>query len=282
MNRPPSLLKTVFSSGRLALPSLLFILTISILCFAAPWIAPHSHTEQNIALGATPPSLQHWMGTDEHGRDLFSRILHGGRISFAVGLLATLVSLCIGVAYGSLSGFVGGLLDRLMMRSVEIIQALPFTLFVILLIVLFDRHFWLLFVAIGAVEWPTMARIVRSQVLGLRQQTFIHAADALGQSHRKTITLHILPNIAGTIAVYTTLTIPSVMLLEAFISFLGLGVQPPMTSWGSLIKNGADSMEDYPWLLLFPSVVFALTLFALNFLGDSLRDALDPRTFRNR
>ncbi len=265
---------------RLNLPQTIaaaFLVGIMLLCFAAPLVAPYHYADQNTALGATAPSAQHWLGTDELGRDLLSRTLYGGRISFAVGLLATAVALLIGVVLGCISGYLGGNWDRLLMRTVEIVQALPFTIFVILLVVVFGRHFWLLFIAIGAVEWPTMARIVRGKVLTLRNLPFIHAAETLGQSTPGIIRRHIFPNIFGLVVVYATLTVPSVMLLEAFISFLGLGIQAPMTSWGDLIKSGADSMEDYPWLLIFPSLAFSLTLLSLNFLGDSLRDAIDPR-----
>jgi oligopeptide transport system permease protein len=223
-------------------------------------------------------SKVHWLGTDVLGRDLLVRILYGGRISLAVGLSATVVALTIGVVYGAVAGFVGGKRDAAMMRSVDILYSLPFTIFVILLMVFIGRNIILLFVAIGAVEWLTMARIVRGQVMSIKQMEFVEAARALGFGRRRILFRHILPNMLGPIIVYTTLTIPSVMLLEAFLSFLGLGVQPPMSSWGVLIKDGAEKMEEFPWLLLFPGTVFSLTLFSLNFLGDGLRDALDVRS----
>ena len=204
-------------------------------------------------------------------------MLHGGRISLAVGFLATSVSLIIGVAYGMTSGYLGGKMDALMMRFVDILYSLPFTIFVILLMVLFGRNFILLFVAIGAVEWLTMARITRAQTLSLKQAEFIEAARALGYSHSRVLFRHILPNLLGPVIVYATLTVPAVMLLEAVLSFLGLGVQAPMSSWGSLIKEGSEKMDIAPWLIFFPGVFFSLTLLALNFLGDGLRDALDPR-----
>jgi oligopeptide transport system permease protein len=210
-----------------------------------------------------------------------TRIMHGGRISLGVGICATLVSLTIGVLYGALAGFVGGKTDAAMMRIVDILYALPFTVFVILLMVVFGRNIVLLFVAIGAVEWLTMARIVRGQVQSLRKQEFIEAALALGLSQRRIILRHMIPNVLGPVAVYTTLTIPAVMLLEAFLSFLGLGVQPPMSSWGTMIKDGAELMEEFPWLLMIPAAFFSLTLFSLNFLGDGLRDALDVRTSKD-
>ena len=226
-------------------------------------------------------SRGHLLGTDELGRDLFTRILYGGRISLMVGLCATAVSLTIGVLFGAVAGFFGGRVDDLMMRFVDILYALPFTIFVILLTVIFDRNIWNLFLAIGAVEWLTMSRIVRGQVLSLRKQEFVEAAIALGIPQWRIVLRHIIPNCLGPVIVYTTLTIPVVMLLEAFLSFLGLGVQPPMSSWGLLIRDGSKVLEEFPWLMLFPGMVLALTLFSLNFLGDGLRDALDVRVSKD-
>ncbi|HQL94540.1 MAG TPA: ABC transporter permease, partial [Candidatus Hydrogenedentes bacterium] len=223
----------------------------------------------------------HWLGTDPLGRDLLARLLQGGRVSLLIGLSATAVSLLIGVLYGGVSGFAGGRADALMMRVVDILYALPYTVFVIILMVFFGRNFIFLFLAIGAVEWLTMARIVRGQVLSLREREFVEAARALGLGRARILVRHILPNTLGPVIIYATLTVPRVMLLEATLSFLGLGVQPPMSSWGLLIKEGVETMEEYPWLLLFPSIAFSATLFALNALGDGLRDALDPRTSRD-
>jgi oligopeptide transport system permease protein len=257
------------------------LIVITLFCLVGPWFSPYTYEQQDFAQYAKPPSTQHWFGTDKLGRDQMTRIMHGGRISLGVGICATLVSLTIGVLYGALAGFVGGKTDAAMMRIVDILYALPFTVFVILLMVVFGRNIVLLFVAIGAVEWLTMARIVRGQVQSLRKQEFIEAALSLGLSQRRIILRHMIPNVLGPVAVYTTLTIPAVMLLEAFLSFLGLGVQPPMSSWGTMIKDGAELMEEFPWLLMIPATFFSLTLFSLNFLGDGLRDALDVRTSKD-
>jgi oligopeptide transport system permease protein len=212
---------------------------------------------------------------------LLTRILYGGRVSLLVGFVATAVALVIGVAYGAIAGYVGGKLDAVMMRFVDILYALPIMIFIILLMVVFGRNLLLLFLAIGAIEWLTMARIVRSQVQNLRDQEFVEAAMSLGLSPSAIVVKHLIPNALGPIIVYTTLTIPSVMLLEAFLSFLGLGIQPPESSWGLLISYGVETMEEYPWLLIFPGLALSLTLFSLNFLGDGLRDALDPKASRD-
>ena len=253
---------------------LLFMVIVALL---TPWIAPYSYEAQNLDLGASPPSAEHWLGTDIFGRDVLTQIMYGGRISLAVGFIATAVALVIGVSWGAVAGYVGGRVDAVMMRLVDILYALPFMIFIVLLMVVFGRNILLLFLAIGAVEWLTMARIMRSQVQSLRQQEFVEAAVSVGLSPAAIIRKHVVPNALGPIIVYTTLTIPSVMLLEAFLSFLGLGIQPPATSWGLLISYGAETMEEYPWLLIFPGCALTLTLFSLNFLGDGLRDALDVR-----
>ena len=259
-----------------------FILFVLILCAVlAPWIAPYSYSFQNLELGASPPSAAHILGTDVLGRDLLSRILYGARISLLVGFVATGVALVIGVSWGIIAGYAGGKVDSIMMRIVDVLYGLPFIIFIILLMVIFGRNLWLLFGAIGAVEWLTMARIVRGQVIGLKNQEFVMAAKAMGVSNISMFRKHLLPNILGPIAVYATLTIPQVMLLEGFLSFLGLGIQPPMSSWGTLIKDGVESMEEYSWLLIYPGLTFTITLFALNFFGDGLRDALDPKTTDN-
>jgi len=265
----------------LAFIGLIIVTFILLLCFFGPFFIEYSYEEQNLAIAGMAPSRAHWFGTDMLGRDLFSRILYGGRISFMVAFVASLVSLGIGVTYGAISGWAGGTVDRLMMRIVEILYSLPYTIFVILLMVFIGRGLLPLFLAIGAVEWLIMARIVRGQVLFIKNQPYIEASRILGQSKIKIVYKHIIPNIASTIIICITLTIPNAMLLESFISFLGLGVQAPMTSWGDLIKEGSIAMETCPWLIIFPSLFFSLTLFSLNFLGDGLRDALDPRSKRS-
>ena len=269
-----------FVKNRMAVFGLGFVVTLAIAALLAPLLV-QSYSSQNLAYGAKAPSSAHWLGTDVLGRDLLSRVLHGSRISLAVGVCATLVSLTIGVLYGAISGYIGGKTDVVMMRIVDVLYALPFTVFVILLMVIFGRNIILLFMAIGAVEWLTVARIVRGQVLSLRRQEFIEAAIALGLRKRAIILRHLVPNVLGITIIYATLTVPSVMLLEAALSFLGFGVQPPMASLGVLIDEGARNIEEFPWLLVFPGVFFSLTLFSLNFLGDGLRDALDPKAAKD-
>lgn len=269
------------SKNRAAVGGLFLLGIVVALAIVGPFFSPYTYDEQDTALGAAPPSWRHWLGTDPLGRDLLTRLLHGGRISLLVGVIATAVSLIIGVTYGAAAGFAGGRTDALMMRIVDILYALPFTIFVIILMVFFGRNFVFLFLAIGAVQWLTMARIVRGQVLSLREQEFVQAAVVLGLKRLRILFVHLAPNTLGPVIVYATLTIPQVMLLEAFLSFLGLGVQPPMSSWGLLIKEGVETMEEYPWLLLFPGIALSLTLFSLNFLGDGLRDALDPRAAKD-
>ena len=267
--------------NRMALFGFAVLLTLFVVSLLTPWIAPYSYETQDLMLGATPPSAAHWLGTDIFGRDMLTRIIYGGRVSLMVGFIATAVALVIGILWGSIAGFVGGRVDAVMMRIVDIMYALPFMIFIVLLMVVFGRNILLLFIAIGAVEWLTMARIVRSQVMALRKQEFVEAAYSMGLSRWAIIRRHIIPNTLGPVIVYTTLTIPSVMLLEAFLSFLGLGIQPPQSSWGLLINYGVETMEEYPWLLIFPGITLSLTLFALNFLGDGLRDALDPRASKD-
>ncbi|ODS56743.1 MAG: peptide ABC transporter permease [Agrobacterium sp. SCN 61-19] len=216
-------------------------------------------------------------GTDSNGRDLLVRVMLGGQISLAVGLAASLVSLGIGVVYGATSGYLGGRVDNVMMRIVEILYSLPFVFLVVVLVVFFGRSVVLIFLVIGAVEWLEMARIVRGQTLSLKRREFVGAAEALGLTDWQIIRRHIIPNTIGPVIVFVTVIVPKVILLESFLSFLGLGVQAPLASWGTLISEGAASMQNAPWLLIFPAIFFVVTLFSLNFVGDGLRDALDPK-----
>ncbi len=264
--------------NRAALVGIGILILLACSAIFAPLLSPFSYEEQDLALGPVPPCIEHPLGTDALGRDLLTRTLYGGRISLMIGICATAVSLLIGITYGALAGYVGGRTDAFLMRLVDVLYALPFTVFVIILMVVFGQHVLLLFVAIGAVEWLTMARIVRGQVLAVKQQLYVKAAEVLGYSHARIIARHVVPNVMGPVIVYATLTVPRVILMESFLSFLGLGVQPPMSSWGLLIRDGATAMESYPWMMIVPGVVLWATLFALNFIGDGLRDAIDPRS----
>ena len=290
--------------NKMALAGGVFILLLAGLSFMGPFFLEGDYyTNTVLDDKLTAPGAEYTLGTDHLGRDQLGRIIKGGQISLLVGLVATFVSLTIGIGYGTISGYFGGKIDSVMMRLVDILYSLPFVIFVILLMVFakdlgdsIDEWFrargsefsisgqWnmlLLFVAIGAVEWLTMARIVRGQVMSLRRQEFIEACISLGLPTRRILFRHMVPNILGPVIVYTTLTIPAVMLLEAFLSFLGLGVQPPTPSWGLLIKDGADRMREAWWMLVFPGALFAITLFSFNFVGDGLRDALDPKTSKD-
>jgi len=266
-------------NNKAAVVSLVLLLVIAILCIFGPLFSPWELDSVDWDSMGTPPHFQtaHYFGTDSNGRDLFVRTLEGGRISLMVGLLATAVSFIIGIIYGSIAGYAGGKTDSIMMRFVDVLYALPFMFFVILLTVYFGRSIWLIFIAIGAVEWLTMARIVRGQTLSLKQRSFVEAARVSGASNFSIIKRHIIPNTLGPVIVYATLTVPQVILFESFLSFLGLGVQEPMSSWGVLIAEGAKQMESASWMVLFPAIMLAVTLFCLNFIGDGLRDALDPK-----
>lgn len=292
--------------NRAAMVSCVILITIFILCFVIP-ILPIINDPAAIELSEKnrPPSAGHWMGQDQLGRDLLSRILHGGRISILVGLITTAVSLTIGVAVGSIAGYTGGRTDALLMRTVDVLYSLPFLIIVILFSAVARGKTdalteWLsnktplqydaiapftgllpLFIAIGALSWLNISRIVRASVQNISSQEYVEAARSLGLSHPRILIRHIIPNAIGPIVVYATLTIPSVMLFEATLSFLGIGVQPPHSSWGILIKDGAERLLSNPLLLLFPSTFFTLTLLSLNFLGDGLRDALDPKSSKD-
>jgi oligopeptide transport system permease protein len=265
--------------NRAAVTAAAILALLALLVLAGPALAPFSYEETDWDNISAAPSLDtgHLFGTDPLGRDLLVRTLWGGRISLLVALVATAVSLVIGVAWGAIAGYTGGRVDQVMMRIVDILYALPFMFLVILLMVLFGRNIVLIFVAIGAINWLDMARIVRGQTLSLRNREFVEAARAGGVPAGRIIRRHIVPNLLGVVVVYVTLTIPHVILVESFLSFLGLGVQEPMTSWGALVNEGAAELETSWWMIVFPSLFLALTLFCFNFLGDGLRDALDPR-----
>ena len=267
--------------NKAAVTSFIILILLTVCAFAAPHLRPFDIAEVFWDDFSAPPSLGwkegHWFGTDGNGRDLFVRTMFGIRISLLVGLCATAVSLVIGIVYGAVSGYTGGRTDNVMMRVVDVLYAMPFMFFVILLMTFFGKNIYLMFAAIGAIEWLTMARIVRGQAMSLRHKEFIAAAEALGVTTGSIIKRHIVPNTLGTVIVYVTLTIPAVILTESFLSFLGLGVQEPMTSLGVLISEGARQMETAPWMLYFPAAILAIMLFCFNFIGDGLRDALDPK-----
>jgi oligopeptide transport system permease protein len=269
-----------FVRNRAAVVAGAFLIFIGLACLLANPLAPYDYRAQDLALGPVGPSSAHLLGTDILGRDLLSRILHGGAVSILVGLIATVIALVFGTAYGVVAAQVGGRTGDAMMRAVDVIGTLPLTLIIILCTVIFGQDLWLLYLVVGGISWLTMARVVRNEVITLRAMPFVQAAETMGASTPRIVWKHYLPNLAGTLAIYATLTVPGVMLLEAFVSFLGLGVQAPMTSWGMLIKDGADVMEECPWVLLAPATIFASTLLALNFVGDGLRDAFDPRDTR--
>jgi oligopeptide transport system permease protein len=292
--------------NRVAVGSGVILVFLVVLCLIHPEVTAYPYDKTALETGATPPSWAHWFGTDDYGRDLFSRVTFGGRVSLAVGVLATFISFSIGVSYGAIAGYFGGRLDALMMRVVDVLYTLPLLVFVILLTAFFankDTIFYDWFVALlglfadnpkdpeylplfkiffvfgalGTMSWLTMSRIVRGQVIALRGQLFVEAARSVGVSDLRLIFRHLIPNALGPIIVYTTLTIPEVMLTEAFLSFLGLGTEEPLSSWGQLVSNGVESLDLNPWLTVFPGLMLAVTLFCFNFLGDGLRDALDPR-----
>ena len=286
-----------FRRNRPAVLSLVFLLGLLAVVLAWPWVAPYEWAALSDAQ-FQPPSAAHFFGTDVHGRDLFTRVFYGARISLLVGVVGAGVAFVIGVTWGALAGYIGGRWDGLMMRFVDILYSLPSIVFVIVLITTLDEltrkeltrlfgaraamstNMLFLFVGLGAVSWLTMARIVRGQVLSLRHRPFVDASRALGASHARLLWHHILPNVYGIIIVYLTLTVPAIILYESFLSYLGLGIQPPMASWGSLIAEGAQQLNPiriYWWLLVFPASMLVSTLLALNFVGDGLRDAWDPR-----
>jgi len=264
--------------NKAAVASMATLAVLVLLAVAGPFLIPFAYDQvDKDDVWLAPLVGGHLLGSDALGRDLLARLLTGLRVSLAIGLVATFVSLVIGVAWGAVAGYVGGKVDEAMMRIVDVLYSLPFIFFVILLMVTFGSNIVLIFVAIGAVEWLTMSRIVRGQTLTLKNKEFVEAARAAGLGRVAIIARHIVPNLLGPVVVYVTLTIPAVILAESFLSFLGLGVQPPMASLGTLIAGGASDMELAPWLLVFPSLMMVLTLMCFNFIGDGLRDAIDPK-----
>jgi len=284
-NNKQSLLQDAFirfKKDRVATISLFAIVFILISCFVVPWLYPSNYFSHIDLYSTTQaPSFEHFFGTDTIGRDVFIRVLVGGQISFEVAIVATIVSVVIGTLWGAFAGFVGGKIDGVMMRVVDALYALPFLFFAILLVALFGRNFILVFVAIGVVSWLDVARVVRGQTIALRHKEFVEAAKVSGLTNRKIVTKHIIRNLIGIIIVYITLTIPTVLMLSAFLSFLGLGVQPPMTDWGEMISDGASYITlGYWWLLVYPAAFLTITLLALNFVGNAMREALDPKSKR--
>ncbi len=268
-----------FLRNRAALASLVILALIVIACFVGPLFLPNDPAANDWGAISVAPTLEgmHWFGTDELGRDLLVRTLAGGRVSLEVGLLGTLVSGLIGVAWGATAGYIGGRTDAVMMRIVDMMYAIPYMLIAILMMTLFGRAFYLVVLTISAFSWLDMARVVRGQTLSLRTREFIDAARATGVSTPSIITRHIIPNLLGVVVVYATVTVPGIVLTESVLSFLGLGVQEPMTSWGVLINDGAQKLESMPWLLLCPAIALCVTLYCVNFVGDGLRDALDTK-----
>lgn len=268
-----------FMRNKAAVLSLAILVLVTLACIAGPWLLPHSFDEADWGAMMQPPTFAGWhlMGTDDSGRDLLVRSLVGGRISLMVGILATLCSVAVGIAWGATAGFIGGKVDGFMMRAVDMMYAIPYLLIAILLVTILGREFYLVVLAITAFSWMDMARVVRGQTLSLRTREFVEAARATGVPTHRIIANHIVPNLLGVVVIYTTVTVPGVILTESVLSFLGLGIQEPMTSWGVLIEDGARLMMLAPWMLIFPALMLSVTLYCFNFIGDGLRDALDPK-----
>jgi len=268
-----------FMRNKAAVASLAILALIALACIVGPSLLPYEFDTADWDAMKLPPTWQgfHLWGTDESGRDLLVRCLIGGRISLMVGLLATLCSVAVGIAWGATAGFLGGKVDSFMMRFVDMMYAIPYLLIAILLVTILGRDFYLVVLAITAFSWMDMARVVRGQTLSLRNMEFVEAARAIGVPTRRIIFAHIVPNLLGVVVIYTTVTVPGVILTESVLSFLGLGIQEPMTSWGVLIEDGTKVMEVAPWMLLFPGALLSITLYCFNFIGDGLRDALDPK-----
>lgn len=268
-----------FFRNRAAVVSLVLLTLICLACAIGPLVLSHAFDSADWDAMSMPPTFKnaHYWGTDDAGRDLLVRCLIGGRISLAVGILATITSVSLGIVWGATAGFVGGKVDAVMMRMVDMMYAIPYLLIAILLVTILGREFYLVVLTITVFSWMDMARVVRGQTLSLRSMEYVEAARAMGVSTPRIIFRHIVPNLLGVVVIYTTVTVPGVILTESVLSFLGLGIQEPMTSWGVLIQDGAKSMEGNPWMLLFPGTLLAVTLYCFNFIGDGLRDALDPK-----
>ena len=268
-----------FLRNKAATISLCLLFVIALACVVGPWVLPHAFDSADWDAMNAAPSFKnaHFWGTDDAGRDLLVRCLIGGRISLTVGLLATLASVSLGIAWGATAGFLGGKVDAVMMRIVDMMYAIPYLLIAILLVTILGREFYLVVITITVFSWMDMARVVRGQTLSLRSMEYVEAARAMGVSTARIIFAHIVPNLLGVVVIYTTVTVPGVILTESVLSFLGLGIQEPMTSWGVLIQDGAKVMEVSPWILLFPAALLSVTLYCFNFVGDGMRDALDPK-----
>lgn len=271
--------RTRFLRNKAAVVSLVVLTIIVLSCIVGPWVLPHAFDTADWDAMSVGPSLNnyHFWGTDEAGRDLLVRCLVGGRISLMVGILATIASVSVGIAWGAVAGFMGGKVDAIMMRIVDMMYAIPYLLIAILLVTILGREFYLVVITITAFSWMDMARIVRGQTLSLRSREYVEAARSIGVPTSRIITSHIVPNLLGIVVIYTTVTVPGVILTESVLSFLGLGIQEPMTSWGVLIEDGTKVMEVSPWILLFPGAMLSITLYCFNFIGDGMRDALDPK-----
>ena len=268
-----------FLRNKAAVISLIVLMAICLACTIGPWVLPHAFDSADWDAMSIAPSFgtAHYWGTDDAGRDLLVRCMVGGRVSLTVGLLATISSVTLGIVWGATAGFVGGKVDALMMRIVDMMYAIPYLLIAILLVTILGREFYLVVLTITVFSWMDMARVVRGQTLSLRSKEYVEAARAIGVSTPRIIVRHIVPNLLGVVVIYTTVTVPGVILTESVLSFLGLGIQEPMTSWGVLIQDGAKTMEATPWILLFPAALLSITLYCFNFIGDGLRDALDPK-----
>lgn len=263
--------------NKIAMGSLVFLILLFLIAIFGPMISKHSYSDQDLMMASQLPSSEHWFGTDDHGRDLYVRVLYGARISLTVGVVASIINVLIGVLYGGIAGYFGGKVDNIMMRIVDILYTIPLTLYVILLMVIIGPGLKSILIAIGCIYWITMARIVRGQILSLKEQEYVLAAKTLGASDFRILLRHLIPNAMGPIIVTMTMSIPTAIFTEAFLSFIGLGVSAPMASWGVLCNDALGTLDLYPYQLFFPALAISITMLGFNFLGDGLRDALDPR-----